>query len=156
MTDSYSQEDVQQILHLAIRRQVQDGDELSHEQLVEIASEMGISSQDLRAAEQEWVGQRQALQQQQTFNNYRRYQLRENVVKFGIINTFLVSLNIVMTGEPSWSLMIVLVWGLGLALNTWKTYQTEGEEYEKSFQRWRRKHQFKQTLNTVLDRLLKA
>ena len=43
---SYYQEDIQQILQIAIARQVQDA-EFSHEQLLEIAAELEISPECL-------------------------------------------------------------------------------------------------------------
>jgi len=48
-----------------------------------------------------------------------------------IVNSFLVLLNLVSAGGLSWSLYIVLFWGLGLGLDTWNTYQYTGEEYEE-------------------------
>ena len=50
----YQQEDIQQILNLAIARQG-DGEEFSREHLVEIAAELGISPDTLLEAEQEWL-----------------------------------------------------------------------------------------------------
>ncbi|MEG5067619.1 2TM domain-containing protein [Microcoleus sp. B3-A4] len=43
--------------------------------------------------------------------------------------------------ELDWSLLTLLRWGLGLSLNAWNVDRTEGEDYEKAFQRWRLKKQ---------------
>ena len=69
---SYNQEDIQQILHLAIARQVHEA-EFTHEQLVEIATELDISPESLQLAEQEWQSQQGELRHRQDFNTYRRY-----------------------------------------------------------------------------------
>lgn len=149
---SYHQEDLQQILNLAIAHQA-SCDEFSREQLVEIAAEMGISPETLLRAEGEWLAQQDQRHQHRDFNLYRRSQLRQRFGKYVIVNSFLVGLNLVSAEQLSWSLYVLLFWGLGLGLNAWSTYQLQGEEYERAFQRWHRKQQLTQVANSVLTRL---
>ncbi len=155
ITRSYHQEDIQQILQIAIARQAYEG-EFSREQLLEIAAELEISPECLQVAEREWLAQQADLQKRQDFNTYRRGKLQKRFGNYAIVNSFLVLLNLVNAGELSWSLYILLFWGLGLGLNTWNTYQSKGEEYERAFQKWHRQHQLKQSLNTALNKWLKV
>ena len=152
---SYHQEDIQQILQIAIARQVHEG-EFSREQLLEIAAELEISPACLQVAEQEWLAQQGLLQKRQAFNTYRRGKLRKRFGNYVIVNSFLLLLNLASAGALSWSLYVVLFWGLGLGLSTWNTYQNKGEDYERAFQKWYRQHQLKQSVNTLLNRWLKA
>lgn len=152
ITRSYHQEDIQQILNLAITRQ-SDGGEFTREQLVEIAGELGISTDNLHQAEQEWLLQLQDQRKHDEFNFYRRRQLKQRFGKYVILNTFLFSLNLLTASELSWSLYILLFWGLGLGLNAWNTYQSEGEEYERAFQKWYRKHQLSEVARSLYTRL---
>lgn len=155
MTDIYEQEEAQEILQIAFTRQTERG-EISKLQLLEIAEELGISSEELRVAEQEWLAQKGQAQEQSAFAAYRQGKLRKNVARYGIINTFLVLLDL-LTGEPlDWSLYIALVWGLFIALNIWKIYQTDGEDYERAFQRWRLRQQVGRSLKTLSNRWLKG
>jgi hypothetical protein len=149
---SYQQEDIQQILNLAIARQ-SDGGEFTREQLLEIAAELSISTESLLQAEQEWLLQQQEQQKHHEFNLYRRSQLKRRFGKYLIVNIFLVCLNLLTAGQLSWSLYILLFWGLGLVLNAWNTYQLEGEEYERSFQKWYRKHQLTQVARSFYSRV---
>ncbi len=149
---SYNQEDIQQILNLAITRQADRG-ELSREQLLEIAAELGISTQHLLEAEQEWLVQQEERQKHYEFNLYRRSQLKQRVGKFLIINSFLVGLNVLTVGSLSWSLYILLFWGLGVGLSAWNTYQLQGEEYERAFQKWYRRHQIKTFAQVIYTRI---
>ncbi len=155
MTQAYRQEDVQQILNLAIARQT-DAGELTRQQLTEIAIEMGISPSDLQAAEQEWFAKRGEIQEQQVFDQYRRCRFRRSLMKYLIVNAFLVTLNVVTTGGISWAIYVILGWGLGLALDAWKTFQPSPEDYEKSFTQWRRKRRLKKSVDTFLDRCIKG
>lgn len=152
LSRSYQQEDIQQILNLAIARQ-SDGEEFTREQLVEIAAELGISTESLQQAEQEWLLQQEERQKHLEFNLYRRKQLKKRLGKFLIINSFLVGLNLLIVGHLSWSLYILLFWGFGLALNAWNTYQLEGEEYNRAFQRWYRNYQLTQAAQSLYTRI---
>jgi hypothetical protein len=155
MADIYDQEEAQEILKIAFTRQIERG-EISKPQLLEIAAELGISPEEFQAAEQEWLMQQGEAREQQAFAAYRQSRLRKNAARYGIVNTFLVLLDL-LTGSPlDWSLYIALIWGLFIALNTWKTYQTDGEEYEKAFQRWRLRQQVGRSLKTLSNRWLKG
>ncbi|MGK7937668.1 MAG: 2TM domain-containing protein [Xenococcaceae cyanobacterium] len=153
--ESYSPEDLQQILYLAIARQGNQ-EELSREQLWEIADELDIDKNTLQAAEREWLQEKAIAKKRQAFNLYRRNNLKQKTAKYLILNTFLISFNLVVAGTITWSLYIVLIWGLALALSAWKTFQSEGEEYERAFQRWDFQNQVKQTVTTFWDKLQKA
>ena len=153
--DSYSQEDIQQILQLAIASRHTD-EELTRQQLWEIASELDIESSTIQAAERDWLAQKAINSQRQNFDLYRRQRFREKLTKYAIVNTFLVSFNFVVAGTLSWSLYILLFWGLSVALSGWKAYLSRGEEYEKAFQRWNFQNEVKQTVATVWTKLQQA
>lgn len=155
ITRSYHQEDIQQILNIAIARQVHSG-EFSREQLLEIAAELEISPECLQVAEREWQIQQSGIQKRQEFNIYRRGKLQKRFGNYLIVNSFLVLLNLVGAGELSWSLYILLFSGLGLGFDSWNTYLSRTEDYERAFQRWHRKHQMKQSVNTLMNKLLKS
>lgn len=154
-TGTYQPDDVKQILQLAMTRQA-DGGELTREQLVEIATELGIQTDDLQAAEREWLSQKEEYQERQVFNQIRQDQLKQGIVKYSIVNTFLVILNLATAHAISWAIPIALLWGLGLTLKAWKTYQTEGESYHQEFQRWRLKKQVEQSIGNITDKIRKG
>lgn len=155
ITRSYHQEDIQQILQIAIARQAHEG-EFSREQLLEIAAELEISPECLQIAEQEWLAQRGEIQKRQAFNAYRRGKLRKRFGNYAIVNSFLLLLNLASAGGLTWSLYVVLLSGLGLGLDAWNTYQARGEDYERAFQKWHRQQRLKQSMNTLVDKWFKA
>lgn len=143
-TQSYSSEAVQEILQLAIASQVNDN-ELSKQQLTEIAADLGISPDSLAIAEQQWL-QGQILQQQrQEFERYRQGQFKQKLIKYLIVNSFLAAIDYLMSPSLSWSLYVMLLWGLNLSLNAWKTFQSEGPEFEQAFERWQRQYELKRS-----------
>lgn len=155
MSSTYSQEDVQQILNIAIARDT-DKEEFSRTQLLEIAAELGISTATLQAAEQEWQLQKNMLTKRQDFELYRKQKLRKHIARYAIVNTFLVSLNALMGFGFAWSLYVLLFWGLGLALNVWNVYYLKGEEYDRAFRNWYHRHQFRRVVDGFLGRLWRA
>ena len=153
--NSYSPEDIQEILNLAIARHHSD-EELSREQLWEIASEMDISNAIIQSAEKDWLEKKVVDRQRRAFDLHRRQKFHQKITKYAIVNTFFISLNFIAVGTLSWSLYLLPFWGLSVALNGWKAYQSKGESYEKAFQRWSFQNEVKQTVTTVWTRLQKA
>ncbi|NCJ06010.1 hypothetical protein GS597_05680 [Synechococcales cyanobacterium C] len=151
----YTQEEVQQILNVAIARQVYQG-EFTRSQLLEIAADLGITPAELDVAEQTWQQQQGELQKRQAFNQYRQANLRRDLGRYGIVNGILVLINLLTGFSTPWSLYVLLGWGLKLSLNAWNVYHPDGEAYELAFQRWYRKHQFRNFINTWIGRLLNA
>lgn len=155
ITTTYQTEDLQQILHLAIAKR-DEGGELTKAQVMEIAAEMGITPEELEVAEKEWQLCKEEFQEKHIFNTIRKQKLKQSLIKYGIVNTFLVLLNLAIAHTLSWSLPVLLLWGVFLALKAWRTYQTDGEEYEKEFQRWRLKKQVGKSIGSLADRVLKS
>jgi DNA-binding transcriptional MerR regulator len=153
---SYSQDDVQKILQLAIARQANDEDkEFTYEQILEIAQELDISPETLTLAEKDWRSQNHELKQRQVFNTYRLTQFKKRLGNYTIFNAFLILVDFLGGGTISWSLYLLLFCGLALGLDVWNTFLTKGEEYEMAFQRWYRKHQIKQGINSFVNKWFK-
>ncbi|MDB9476435.1 2TM domain-containing protein [Dolichospermum circinale] len=153
---SYTQEDVQQILQLAISRQVNENNqEFSYQQILEIAKELQISPDNLQQAERDWLVKQSEVEQRQAFNLYRRSKLKKRLGNYAIINIFFLAMDS-LSGGISWSVYILVASALAISLDIWNTFQTKGEDYEIAFQRWNRNHQIKQTINTVLNKWFKV
>jgi len=153
MSELYHQEDVQEILQLAIARQT-DQAELTRTQLLEIADELGISTHDLALAEQEWQTRRGELIEHKTFQDLRHKEFWQHAIKYLIVNGFLITLDLLLGGGLSWSRFVLLGWGLGLALQGWNAHQIDTPKYNEQFQKWRRKQQVKRSFGRLLDRVL--
>ena len=151
---SYSQEDIQQILSIAIARQADDS-EFSYQQLLEIAEELEITPESLQQSEIDWRSQNTIVRQQQKFDLYRRHKLQKKFGNYAIANSFLVAIDLLKAGGLSLSLYILLIWGAKVGLDTWNTYYSNSEEYERAFQKWSQRNQLKQSVNTLVGNLNK-
>ncbi|MEH2026193.1 2TM domain-containing protein [Nostoc sp.] len=131
---TYDSEDIQQILQIALA-QKQEG-EFSHQQLIEMASELNISPQILEKAEQQWLSQRSDQHQQRAFNNVRRQGFTAHLISFLAVNSFLILLNLFTSPSYFWAIFPLLGWGLGLFFHGLGISQNEGKAYEQAFQKW--------------------
>jgi 2TM domain len=132
---TYDSEDVEQILQKALTRK--DKGEFSREQLLEMASELGISPNILETTEQKWLAQQEEERLRHRFNAFRRRAFWSNFVSFLAVNLFLILLNLITSPSYFWAIFPVLGWGLGLFFHWWSVYQSKSEDYEIAFQKWR-------------------
>jgi 2TM domain len=151
---SYSQEDVQEILYLAISRQVDKG-EITRQQLLEIADELAIEIKDIEAAEKDWKESRIVGYKRQEFEQFRREELKQKTVRYVIINSFIVTINLISAGTISWAIYIILIMGLPLSLSAWKTFQKQGIAYEEAFQHWKIKQEVKESFASIWTQIKK-
>ncbi|MDM3857096.1 MAG: 2TM domain-containing protein [Aphanizomenon gracile PMC649.10] len=117
---TYNSEEMQQILEVAFR-QKQKG-EYTREQIIEIASELGVSSESLQAAEQEWLKNNVEVKKEEMSNSQQRKGFKSHLFTFLAINGFLVLLNLVVSPGYFWAIHPILGWGLGLLLHGMKVY----------------------------------
>ncbi|MEH1868526.1 MAG: 2TM domain-containing protein [Nostoc sp.] len=132
---TYDSEDVQKILEIALTRK-QEG-EFSREQLIEMASELGISSDILEKTEKKWLVQQEEERSRRTFNTFRRRAFWGHFVSFLAVNLFLILLNLITSPSYFWAIFPALGWGLGLFFHWWGVYHSKSEDYEIAFQKWR-------------------
>jgi 2TM domain len=155
LTRSYSQEDVQQILNIALAQHPHADTELSYAQLLEIAEELRIAPGTLKLAENKWLTQQQANDKYQEFEIYRRSKLHDKFGKYAITNGCLIALNFLTGFGVPWSLYVLIFWGMGVGLDAWKLfYQRQGEAYNRAFQNWERKQKIQKSITGLIDKLV--
>ena len=162
MTDSplqypeiYDSEDIQQIIQIALARKGEE-DELTRQQLWEIAADLDIDPKTIQAAEQDWLERKTVNQHRRAFDLYRRDRFKQKLIRYFIVNSFFVCFNVLSAGAITWSWYIILFWGLGITSEAWNTFQSKGEKYEREFQKWLFRHEVNKTIQTFWVRLKKA
>ncbi len=154
MADLYASEEAQQILQIAIAKETESG-ELTRVQLAEIAAELNIAPETLWSAEREWIDLKSTSGQQALFNQQRRQKFQHHLVRYGIVNSFLLLLNL-LAGGYGFALGVALLWGAPLALHGWQAYQSSGYRYQKDFEKWQRRQQVKNSMRSLFNRVLNA
>ncbi|MEO1146611.1 MAG: 2TM domain-containing protein [Cyanobacteria bacterium J06638_22] len=115
MAEQYSTDQVQQILVQALERNLGEEEGFSRSQLEEMATDLGISSEALARAEQSYQELPAAIppssEQMEKRNEFHRH-LRT----YAVVNGFLLTLNIILSGTITWAIYPLLGWGMGLLL----------------------------------------
>lgn len=118
---TYSSEEMQQILEVAFKSKQQG--EFTREQIIEIASELGVSSESLIAAEKEWLSKEVEVKKQQMSNHQKRQEFKSHLIGFMIVNGFLILLNLFTSSSYFWAIFPLLGWGLGLFFHWMNAYK---------------------------------
>ena len=112
----YSREEVNSILGRAIQQDANG--ELSHEDLLATAREIGISEQALETAAVELAAERH---ERGELAELRRDQWRgfvAHLIPYAMVNALLVTINVMTTHFP-WAIFPALGWGIGLVSHLW-------------------------------------
>lgn len=137
LTHAYSQEDVREILNIAMADRSTLDTELSHPQLLEIAQELSISPDSIELAKNKWLSQQQVIKKHQEFNLYRRSKLQDRFGKYAIVNACLIPLNFFTGFGVPWSLYVLTSWGIVRGVAAWRVFfQRQGYAYDCAFQKW--------------------
>lgn len=112
---TYSSDDVQKILQLAMARKQEES--FTQKQLSEMAIELRISPELLKSAQQEYLIQAKASKQKQARRETMRRGFKAHLISFLAVNTFLVVLNLTTTPRDFWAIYPISGWGLGLFMH---------------------------------------
>ncbi len=149
----YSQEQIQQILNVAIARQAYEG-EFSRDQLFEIAEDLGISEPCLIQAEQTWLEHQVESQQRLAFDTYRQGKLKAQCVRYSITSVGLLAIAGLFNFFWPPAIICIFVMATRLGWRAWIVFQQKDEEYERAFRRWARNRQLSQFVNRWWTRIL--
>jgi hypothetical protein len=133
---TYRQEDVQEILQLALAKRGGGLDDYSRSQLLEMALELGITAEDLAAAEQVWQDRQGDRGDRALFVAAEKQRLKLRLGKGAIVSVFLLLMDWVTADRPSWSLIVLLGWGLVISLDAWKSLQPGTEDFNRRLAAW--------------------
>lgn len=107
----YSDDEIRAILQRSLEQQ--NDDRITHQELVDVARELGIDERAVREAARE-VAERAKKPAEERHEKKRR--LTRELAIYAVVNLFLA----LMFGFPGWQKWVLLGWGLGLALKAVK------------------------------------
>jgi len=127
---SYTPDEVTAIVSSALRRH-RERETISHDELREIGAELGIPPQDLAEAVGHLGTERDMEQARTVWVRRQRIDLRQHVVAFVIVNTFLYLVNMFTDPHHLWFYWSVLGWGVGLAFHVHSALFPDPRQVEK-------------------------
>ncbi|MES2459412.1 MAG: 2TM domain-containing protein [Armatimonadota bacterium] len=150
MRQTFQQEEAEQILQEAVRREVHQAPEesvspaISHERLLAMAEELGITPAALESVLQDRQVQAKREQEQTMLAQLRREFITERRAGFlphlyayiGVNFLFFAINFLTRVGYP-WFLWPLLFWSIALYFHAIFSLPTRGPNFERSFSRWR-------------------
>jgi hypothetical protein len=141
MPQFYSQEEAEAILTKAAGRQ--PSGTVSHEQLLAMAEELGISPDEVEAVIGEAREEREDAKLRPEFIGMRRSTFWPHLIPFLLVNLMLLFINLRNGGFP-WVIFPLLGWGIGLVSHAVAVLPTRGPEFERQFAEWKSEKQKKE------------
>ncbi|MCU0426530.1 MAG: 2TM domain-containing protein [Candidatus Kapabacteria bacterium] len=135
----YTQEEMERILQRALSQRAQSGN-VSHDQLVEVGRELGLSEQDLMRAidEEDRVGAFEDAKQEVI--RKMRSEWRNHFGSYLGVNAVLLTVNAIqMHGRLTWALATTLGWGIGMTIHTISTFFPKEKDINKAAKKLLRK-----------------
>jgi hypothetical protein len=117
-----SDEDVEEILRLAVRKSGAASDTDLRDRLKQAAAELNISEEELRQAEIEFIQKREAVEAVSEAKKRDTQEFMGHLITFVAVNVFLISIDVLADGGISWSIYPLLGWGIGLAIKFVNTF----------------------------------
>lgn len=138
-----SDQDVEEILRLAVRHPGENSAADLRQRLQQTASELGISPADLARAEKRYFEGKSVKDELKEYDEERRRGARMHLISYIAVNLGLLGINIATElGSKSfelWSLFPLMGWGIGLMIHLGSVYFVKPSITDDEFQEWRRK-----------------
>lgn len=131
--EMYTVEEVESILRRALRRK-RDSGEITYDELVETARELGIAPGELERAihEQQTVGEFESACEE--WKQRRKRKFYDHLRAYLIVNGFLFLLDIIVS-HGSWFYFCLLGWGIGLAFDAASAFNPNPKDVERGAKR---------------------
>lgn len=137
-----SEEDVEEILRLAIRHPSETTTDL-RQRLQQTAAELGISPEAIARAESQYFQGKTIKDELKEYDEERRRAARMHIISYVAVNLGLLGINVATElGSGSfelWALYPMLGWGIGLMIHLGSVYFTKPSVTDDEFLEWRRK-----------------
>jgi len=141
-SEQYSKEEMERILSRALEHRRERGETVSHEHLLEVAKELGLSERDIEQAVEEEFSVGTLEQAKQEWLARRRKKWRSHLFSYLGVNACLMLIDLWLSGRITWSFGSVFGWGIGLFFDTLDAFPPE-EKLEQQAQKLLRKQEKK-------------
>ncbi len=132
MTDAprkYTRDEMHEILRRALERQPERGD-ISHDEMIEAAREVGIDAEAVESAAHDLVSQRSVVDAEAAELRRRRRRFTRSLGVYLIVNVALAALDLLTTGGVWW-FAVAIIWGIFVALHALSVFVPRHESPEE-------------------------
>jgi hypothetical protein len=139
----YSRQDVDAILGRALEREHRP-DELTHDELVEAAREVGVTPEAIERAATEVMAERRDREELSAARVREWREFFAHLIPFVLVNALLITINF-FTGPFPWALFPLFGWGIGLASHLYAVAVPDPEKLARRRARQQERERRRQT-----------
>ena len=136
MDKRYHEHDIQEILTRAVRIDASHGT-TTRDSLVKAAEELGLSSEALAQAEEQWEREKHDQEEFLAFMAYQKKGYFSNLLMYLVSIPLFLYWDLAKDGNLEWALYPILGWGFGVAMHTFGVFSRKSHWFEEQFQEWK-------------------
>ena len=125
----YTREEMQEILRRALDRQSSRG-EITHDEMVDAAREVGIDVDSIEHAAHELDAHRASADQEAEITRRRERGFYRSLAVYGVVNAALFALDM-LTAGGQWWFAVAIIWGIFVALHGLSVFMPRHESPEE-------------------------
>ena len=130
-------DDIEAILKIAVSQAGGIEAQTLRERLMASASELGLTPEQVAAAERKWVAEEKERRDLAEFTAIRKRAFWGKAATYAVISAFLVAANLLDDRTVEWAPWVVLCLGIPLAMRAIGTIFPNSERFQRRYQRWR-------------------
>jgi len=134
-----SDKDIEEILSIAVTKPYSSDEESLRSRMFEIGKELGLSEDEVMAAEAHWSENAGIRDQKVKFQQSARASFVSQLFLYLIINGTLAAMSYSIKGHLGWVAYPLVIWGFFLVLSLYKviaSFFPQSAMFESAFQKW--------------------
>lgn len=132
-----SDDDIEAILKIAVSQAGGIEAQTLRERLMASASELGLTSEQVAAAESKWAAEEKERRDLAEFTAMRKRAFWGRASTVAVLSVFLIAANLFDDRSVDWAPWIVLILGVQLAMRAIGTFFPNSERFQRRYQKWR-------------------
>ncbi len=140
---TYSKEDMERILSRAIQKRESGSGAISHEQLLEVARELGLTEQDIESAALEEVTHGELDRAKERWLQRKKRDFFINLSIFLPVNGILAIINAMTTPDHWWFLYPLLGWSFSVVGQAFEAFFSHQDTIERNAKKLLRREEKK-------------
>lgn len=149
MEKNFTPEQIEQIIKIALANKTNKATD-NKINIYDIAKELNIDESVLNDAIKQYENNAEIDKIRENYIKHKKKKFFEHLFYYVFVNSTLIASNILSEGTISWSLLPLVGWGLGLAINAYKAFNFNEEDFQKFYKKIIRR-QKGQKFNQLID-----
>ena len=130
-------DDIEAILKIAVSQAGGIEAQSLRERLMLSAAELGLTPEQVAAAEDQWAAQEKERRDLAEFAAYRKRAFWNRFVSFAILGASLLAINLLTDRSILWAPWLLLFMGLSIIRRAIGTFFPGSDRFQTAFERWR-------------------